>query len=458
VALEGQAEQPYTTRVRKKRLLWGFLAVVGIIFLSFGIWAYRVGSALAGKGGTITDVLHARTNPRLLFPGKDRLVVLVLGKDYNRDRKGMPYTKGSRADTIMLIGVDLVNPKITAVSIPRDSKITSADGVTDKANSIMVRGGPQLMEDTLSSQFGVTPDYFVVLKPTAVRSIVDALGGVDVDVLDDMNYDDSWGQLHIHLTKGHHHINGAEAEGFVRFRKTEPGKRTHKGLNLEEGDLRRAARQQQLIHAMVESTKSLSNIASLASIIHTGFEQIETNMTQPQIEALGTLFQQAGGGQIEGGTLPGEDGMENGISYWLLDQRRSLKMMQWLINGDQNAGIALPRIAVYNSSNMNAAARSIASTLYAQGYDAFNGGGRAPLAPTSSVTYRMALYQAQANQVANQLGVGPATKDTSSSPLDTWSPEIKVIVGTDLAEKIVPSTPASSSRSSQSSSRSRRRR
>lgn len=431
-------EQTYTTGVRRKRLLWGILAVVLVVVGAVGIWAYRVGSALAGKnGGGLKKVFQAYQDPRSLFPGRDRITVLVLGKDYNRDRKGMPYTKGSRSDTMMVIGVDLVTPKITAVSIPRDTKITAADGVTDKMNSVIVRGGPQLVIDTLSQHFGISPDYYVVLKPDAVRSIVDAVGGVDVVALDDMNYDDSWGQLHVHIAKGPAHLDGAGAEGFVRFRKTS-GRRSHAGSNLEEGDLRRAARQQQLIHALVQAAMRPSNLASAPSIIETGFKQVETNMTQPQLLALSRLFQQAGGGQIEGGTLPGDDSKDSPVYYWIIDEARSREMFAWLIQGDPSAERALPRVAVYNSSKTGAAARSIASMLYAEGYDAFNGGGRPPFATVSQITFRASLYQPQAEQLATRLGLPPPAKDQKANPLDTWSPEISIIVGEDLATKFKP--------------------
>ncbi len=429
---------PYTTSVRRKRLLWGILAVVVIAMCAVGVWVLRVGNALAGKGGGgFTKVYKAYEDPRSLFPGKNRITVLVLGKDYNRDRKGMPYTKGSRSDTMMLISVDFETPKITAVSIPRDSKVTAADGVTDKFNSIIVRGGPPLVEETISQHFGVSPDYYVVLKPDAIRSIVTALGGIDVTALDDMNYDDSWGQMHVHIPKGPNHLDGPGAEGFVRFRETKASERTHKGPNLEEGDFRRTARQQEAIHAMVQAAMKPGNLSSAPSIIETGFKQIETDMTQPQILALSRIFQQAGGGKIEGGSLPGQDSMAGGVYYWILDENRSREMLAWLINGDPLAGKALPRVAVYNSSRIGAAAKSIASMLYAEGYDAFNAGGKPPFADTSQITFRTSLFEQQANDLAARLGLPQATKNPGN-PLDTWSPEIKITIGTDLATKFKP--------------------
>jgi hypothetical protein len=270
-----------------------------------------------------------------------------------------------------------------------------------------------------------------------------------------MNYDDSWGQLHIHIRQGRSHLHGEQAEGFVRFRKT-TGKRTHHGANLEEGDLRRAARQQQLIHAMVESAKSMSNLAHIEDVIDTGFGQIETDMTRAQLLALASFFQESGGAEINGGALPGEDTKPGApIYYYLLDMNRATKMMQWLMNGDDSAGQSLPRVAVYNSSNYTNAARSIASSLYAERYEAFYAGGKAPLAQTTSVTYRMSLYQPQAQAIAQRLGTAPPTKDPTSNPADTWSPEIHIIVGNDLAKNFAGSTETASTTVTHSSRRRR---
>lgn len=442
--------------MRWKRLLWGFGAVLVLAVIVVGIWFLRVMSAASGGGG-IGRVFQAFEDPRKLFPGKDRLVVLVLGKDYNRDRKGMPYTKNSRADTIMLMGLDLVNPHITAVSIPRDTKMTGPDGITGKINSIMSRGGPEMMMQTLSQHFGIPVDYYVVLKPDAVRSIVDKLGGVDVETLDEMNYDDSWGQLHIHLPKGKVHLDGAAAEGFVRFRKTEPGQRHHKGPNLEEGDLRRAARQQQMIHAMVRAGMRPSNIVNLPSVIQTGFRQVETNLTQPQIIAISNLFQRSGGGQITSGTLPGQDGMEGGVYYWVIDEARSMRMLAWLIRGDANAARSVPRVAIYNASKVTGAAKSIASMLYAEGYDAFSGGSKSPNLESSLITFRSAIYQQVAADLGVRLGIGKVEKE-QSSPLDTWSPDINVVIGSDAATRFAPIQNGSRSTDARSSRRSGSRR
>lgn len=432
----GGVREPYTTAVRSKRRMWIIIAAVALVVIAIpAVWALRIANTIAGSRG-IGGVFKALTDPRKLFPGKDRLIVLVLGKDYNRDRKGMPYTKGSRADTIMLLNVDLLHPALKAVSIPRDSKVTGADGITDKVNSIMSRGGPELMMQTLNQAWGVNPDYYVVLKPDAVRKIVDELGGVDVETVDEMNYDDSWGQLHIHLPKGKVHVNGAEAEGFVRFRKSSPSaRRHHKGGNLEEGDLRRAARQQQLIHAMVLAGLKPANIAQADSVIETGFKQVETNLQKDQLVALANIFRQAGTADIQSGTLPGEDSMEHGVYYWVLDELRSRRMIAWLIQGDEFSGRGLPRIVVFNGSKVNGAARTAASMLYAEGYEPVSRAAKA--APASMITFRSALFLPQAQQLGQRLGIQQISKE-QSDPRDTWSPDIKITIGPDIAEKFAP--------------------
>lgn len=420
-----------------KRLRWVLLAVVILVIAVPAIWFLKLAKTIAGKDGSVRDVLVGITEPRKLFPEKQNIVVLVLGKDYDRDRKGMPYSKNSRADTIMLINVDLANPGLKAVSIPRDTKMTASDGVTGKFNSAMSRGGPQLIMDTLAQHFGVTVDYYVVLKPSAVRSIVDELGGVTVETLDEMVYNDDWGQLHINLPKGRVTLNGEQAEGYVRFRKSDPSaRRKHKGPNLEEGDIRRAARQQQLIHAMVQAGMRPGNWTRASDIIQTGFNQLDTNLSQTQLLALASLFRQAGVKGIQSGTLPGEDSTESGVYYWVIDEVRSYRMLAWLIRNDEGAGRGLPRVAVYNASKVSGAARTAASMLYSEGFEAMTAGTK-KAAPVSMITFRSALYQTQAQQIANRLGIQQIEKE-QGNPLDSWSPDVKVTLGADLAPNFAP--------------------
>ncbi len=431
-----------------KRLLW---IIPSIGLLLGGVWAYRLTDALGGGKG-IRNVVDAFRDPRSQFPGQDRINILIIGKDYNHDSKGMPYSKDARSDTIMLISADLVDKQLRALSIPRDTKI-EVDGHSRKINSSFQNGGVTGLENALA-QFGIHPDYYVELKDTAVEKIVDAVGGVDVEAIDDMIYDDSWAHLHIDITKGEHHLNGQEAVGFVRFRKMgthrvdENGRKIpiRRRSSLEEGDLRRTERQQQLIKALISRSMTPGNIIKADSIVNVGFSQINTDLSRTQVLALANLFRGNGSTGMLSASLPGSDDTEDGIYYWKADAIRAPLVVDWVLNGNETSGRKLVRVAVYNASKVDGAARRAAVAIESQGFTSFSAGSvKAQEEPT--ITYRKASFESFARELGQTLGISDVSKDANADPRAEWLPEIKVTLAGAAADKFKPIPPPSKPRS-----------
>jgi polyisoprenyl-teichoic acid--peptidoglycan teichoic acid transferase len=303
------------------------LGMIACVAVAGGIFLNKLNN-IGGKGGA-TSVIEGFTNPRAQFPKKDRVTVLLIGKDYNYDSKGMRFSKDSRSDSIMLLSLDLNNKKVAALSIPRDTYVRAPDGKTGKINGTYARGGEQLLRETIKEKLGVMPDYYVAIKPDAVRAIVDKLGGVEVETLDRMEYNDSWGHLHVSLPKGKQVIDGTQAIGFARYRHADLYERTPDGQPIytgrkdrfgnpifkmrhpvpkseEDGDPRRMARQQQLIRAMANKGKSFSNLLQLDAVVETGLSQLETDLERKQIFALAALFRSIQPDQMASGSLPCE--------------------------------------------------------------------------------------------------------------------------------------------------------
>ncbi len=416
-----------------KWILYGLLCVV---CLSIGAGARLVANVVDSLGGGVKgplEVLKTLRDPRSEFPGRDRLVILVVGQDYNRDRKGMPYTKNSRADTIMLLAADLQKKSVKACSIPRDTYVTAADQVSGKINATLARGGVDLLERTLEQMFGITIDSHVVVKPYAVRKLVDAVGGVEVVALDDMKYDDSWGQLHVDIRQGKQLLGGVQAEGFVRFRKMNSGE----GRSDEEGDIRRTARQQQLVSAMMVAANRGSNLLRADEIIDTGFEQIDTDLTRLQCVALGRIFQGASMGSMQSATVPGGDETMGEAYYYKLDYERAQATVDWLIKGDDLAMRRLVRIEVRNGTKTPGVAKIAADMLDSQGYSA-SAPGNAPATPLTTIIYRKAAFEEAARDIQRVLGASSVTKEVKVA--NEWDPEIRIVIGDDVAAKVKPAT------------------
>lgn len=416
-----------------------------MVFLILGvsaIWAFKVAKSLAGKGGNPLTVWQGISNPRGQFPGQDKLVVLIVGKDYNHDKKGMPYTSDSRSDTIMLVAADLETKQLSAVSIPRDTRVSAADGVTGKINGAFQRGGLELLKRTISQEFGVDPQYYVILKDDAVKKLVDAVGGVEVEAVDDMFYDDSWGQLHVDIKKGRQRINGDQAVGYVRFRKMGTHRVTKSGdkvsvtkrTSKEEGDIRRTERQQLLLRSLVSEAMRPANLWKADEILNVGFSQVDTDLSRPQLLALATIFKSQGTSHMLNGSIPGTDKTIDGIYYWEPDPERATLTVDWLIKGDTAAGRRLVRVAVYNATKVAGVAKQTASDLDALGFTASSAGNSKDHPAKTEVIYRKSTHEDFAREIAAKIGATVVTKDTDSDPRADWLPEIKVILAGDVVK------------------------
>jgi LCP family protein required for cell wall assembly len=142
---------------------------------------------------------------------------------------------GERSDTIMLIRFDPAKQSASVVSIPRDSWVPIPGKGTMKINAAYALGGPPLLISTVEQLTGVRIDHFMVIDFAGFRSVVNALGGVDVQVAAATT--DLAGT---HLRQGANHLDGTEALAYVRQRH-----------GLPQGDLDRIRRQQSFLRAVL---------------------------------------------------------------------------------------------------------------------------------------------------------------------------------------------------------------
>ncbi|GAB4452493.1 MAG: hypothetical protein OHK0029_03510 [Armatimonadaceae bacterium] len=450
--------------------LVAILLLIGLLSLAGG-WFLRVGKSIGGEGGGIPSVIGSLTNPRGEFPNQNRITVLLIGKDFsryisktNRELNGMPYSKEARSDSIMLATLDFDKRTVTLLSIPRDTYVYDIDGEAGKINATYRLGGEKRLAQTIEKLIGVKPDYYVSVRIPGVKEIVDAVGGVEVETIDAMEYHDFWGGLHVDLPKGRQVIDGEQAIGFARFREADIYERNPDGSPIpvlnssgkprldssgnpifkrrrhiehseEEGDPRRMARQQQLIRAIIQKAKSFDNLFKIDQVVNTGLEQVETNMDRMQLFALAAMFRSIQPEQIQSGTLPGEGGMRGSYWYFQLDKEKSAKMVEWLVRGDERAGNALTVVEVQNATEVRGAAKEMVERLREGGFDARNGGNadRDPETgelTTTRILYRKAAAVPRAEQIAQILGGGTLIKQTDPDA-DENSPDIVVMLGRD---------------------------
>lgn len=264
----------------RRWLPYAFLAAMLVISAICGVVVTRM-----VQTGSLNPVTTAVTffvpSPQSVF-GRDRLYVLLLGIDYNYDSKDQEYSAQARSDTIMAAGLDFPTKTVKIVSIPRDMGAI-VRGREDKINSAYALGGEPYTDEVVGSWLGLPKnehnayfDRFIVLKINATKELVDAIGGIDVLVTQQMDYDDNWGHLHIHFKPGLTHMNGEQAVSYSRFRHDECS------------DPCRIKRQQQVLQITVAKLKAdkFNDLAHIAALIGVINRNVITNFTDDEKKSL----------------------------------------------------------------------------------------------------------------------------------------------------------------------------
>ena len=188
--------------------------------------------------------------------------------------------EGKRSDVMMLVMVDADKNVSHVISIPRDTynPTVGHNGLGAKKQNAVYGfkegGGPEGLVDSIENLVGVKIDHYVEIKYEGVKSVVDLLGGIPVDVPFDMVYDDPYATppLHIDIKAGQQVLSGNDAMGFLRFRKSNDGK-------IREGDIQRIARQQMFLKSAAHQALTWK----LPLVAKEGLEYVDTDLSSYEI-------------------------------------------------------------------------------------------------------------------------------------------------------------------------------
>ena len=179
---------------------------------------------------------------------------------------------GNLTDFIMLGQYNPNTREIALLSIPRDTNVGN-NSVDGKINSAYSSRGMDKLKKQVTEITGIEIDYHVLFKTKILRQVVDKIGGVTVDVPINMNYDDPYQNLYIHLKKGTQKLTGSQAEQFCRFRKN------NNGSGYPGGDVERTKAQQKFIKAFIAELLKVDNISKIPDLINIVLEGTKTNVT-----------------------------------------------------------------------------------------------------------------------------------------------------------------------------------
>lgn len=277
--------------MKKKRRMRNavVLALLAIVSVAAGFFVFR---------GTVAQQVALRSATTAF--GATKVNILILG--YQSDE--------ATTDTIMLVHLDVGRRTATLVSIPRDTWVNIPSHGFMKINAAYAFGGPRATAGAVQTLLGGAPiDAIVAAQPEGAAAIVDALGGLDVNIDEDMNYDDNYGELHIHLIKGERHLNGAQVSEFVRFR--------HDAAS----DFGRVARQQQVVKLLLAQVSKPQNWTQLPHIMRLARKHLVTTMSDRQLVALLTMYRNVPDDNVRSFTLPSKAGWAGDASVVFADQR-----------------------------------------------------------------------------------------------------------------------------------------
>lgn len=291
--------------------------------------------------------------------GKQKLRILVMGLDENWTENDIMYTAATRSDTMLALNVDLASHNIAIVSIPRDLWVHIPKAGYAKINEAIADGGPMRSEKTIVDNLDFPAfDNYVVLKIDATKNLANALGGLDVNVEKDMNYDDNWGHLHIHLKKGPQHLNGEQLVGYIRFRHD------------PEGDYGRMRRQRQVIGDLVKRMEDPMIFTKLPALVGLVQDNVRTNLTYDKLFYLALALRHETPAMVHTTQLPVLEGFTDGQSVLFYDAAGGRPVVQkyMVVGFGGEFDPSTVHVVVRNGSGQPGAASTMADYLRQRGF------------------------------------------------------------------------------------------
>ncbi|MGH8103594.1 MAG: LCP family protein, partial [bacterium] len=235
-------------------------------FLRFCLFTLALSLGLC----TLSFLYDAWQKPE--FVRRRPLVVLFVGTD-------SPGTAArGRADSITLAFLDFRKSTLALLSVPRDAYTDVVGAGFTRINASYAKGGVPLLTDTLQRLLARRIDRFLVLDFKAFEKAADLVGGVDITVDKDLDYEDRAQGLVIHIKKGRQHMDGHTALMFARFRMD------------RGGDMDRIRNQQKLIRTLAAQTLDLHNLYRLPGWYRQLRPYVQTNVDPQDLYIFISLF------------------------------------------------------------------------------------------------------------------------------------------------------------------------
>ncbi|MFC5604133.1 LCP family protein [Sporosarcina koreensis] len=249
-------------------------------------------------------------------PSKDNVSLLLIGVDDSEKR--MQGDSHSRSDALLVATFNPEEKSVKLLSIPRDSYVYIPKvGYKDKITHAHAFGGTHAAIESVEEMLDIPIDYYVKMNFNAFIEVVDALGGITVDVPYNRLEKDENDKNTIQLVKGQQQLlDGRHALALARTRKL-------------DSDLERGKRQQEILQAIIKEMVSVKSITKYGDVIEAVGDNMKTDMT---FKEMTSFWEYAKGGmpQIDTINLQGYDDWSTGVYYYKLNETDLANVSQLL--------------------------------------------------------------------------------------------------------------------------------
>ena len=320
--------------MKKINSKWLALIVAGLLLLTvfaaiFALTSWRAYSAEVmfpqnGTGGEENNI------PSGQLVEKGRLTVLVAGTD----------RASGLSDVLMLLSLDRSTGEAWIMQLPRDTYVHCGKGTYRKLNGApSALGGMGEFRNFMAEALGVPIHRYVRLTPDAFQQAIDAIGGVEIELEEALNYEDPAQGLSIHLPAGKQTLDGAAAEQFVRFRS-----------DYVRGDLGRMDAQKIFLAALFEQLRSDLTPMTVTKLGIALLGNVETDLSLQDLMILSEEITSLQADKVYFLTAPGADVTSTkGASFYVLSAP-AMNEILWGRFGGEEQGFDPNKSFLYGKS------------------------------------------------------------------------------------------------------------
>lgn len=213
------------------------------------------------------------------------ITILLIGIDSTVN--GLQNADSFNGDSLIVVTFNPTTMHATMLSIPRDSYVPiTCMGNVDNKITHSASGGARCVINTIQNFLDIKIDYYMKINFTGVVDLVNAVGGVEIDVpykICEQNSKREFGNKMVYINEGHQTLNGEQALAYARNRKSNSNFCSKEWTTGVRNDFVRAEHQQEVIQAVLNKMKNFSSVSDLEKILSVIAKNFDTNMSESTI-------------------------------------------------------------------------------------------------------------------------------------------------------------------------------